>query len=121
MAPTLVRVIHQPVPAAVVVLYRSQRQVISAYSDGGQITANTYASGDSGTVNIKADELFIDNVDNSAWYTGVLVTSDASASGDAQDISIERELQRLLQNGSEIPINTLRLRARGLAYIVVGR
>jgi hypothetical protein len=50
--------------------------------------------------------LFIDNVDNSAWYTGVLVTSDASASGDAQDISIDVNGKVSVVNGSEISINT---------------
>lgn len=74
--------------------------------DGGQIGANTYASGDSGTIDIKANDIYIDNVDSASWYTGVLTTSGSGTSGDAQGITIDASGKVSVVNGSEISINT---------------
>lgn len=73
---------------------------------GGQINANTYAAGDSGSISVTADDIYIDNETSSAWYTGILSYSDSAATGDAQGATIDASGTVSVVNGSEISSNT---------------
>lgn len=73
---------------------------------GGQINANTYAAGDSGSISVTADDIYIDNQTSSAWYTGILSYSDSAATGDAQGATIDASGTVSVVNGSEISSNT---------------
>jgi filamentous hemagglutinin family protein len=85
--------------------------------DGGEVSTSTFASGDAGTVTIRADRLFVSG-DGSPGFTGIGSSAQAGSTGRAGIVTIvARELE--LQDGGEIITRTAGRGDAGLVKVTV--
>ncbi|MBF0377887.1 MAG: filamentous hemagglutinin N-terminal domain-containing protein [Desulfamplus sp.] len=98
--------------------------------NGGEISSSTYSKGNSGDVNIKANNLRIDGYGNDNQYTGIWSDANLDSEGNAGSVNIKvsdlLELSNIAKissdtwgigNGGDVIINANQIKAEGVAQI----
>ncbi len=83
-----------------------QVQRLAQLLNGAEISSNTFAQGDAGSVEVKAGELRIDDLGTPDQFTGVASGAGLGSSGAAGTVTVAIEGLAQLLNGAEISSST---------------